>query len=664
MSVTHSAAEIAAFLATHPAPVMAVDALIRDAEGRILLVDPVYKDGWDLPGGMVDDEEPMTALARELREELQIPQVRIGRLLAVDSLGRETYGRCLVAHIYAVHLPDAVPAKDLVLQDDEIRAAEFVPEAQALERLPELLRHRLTAALAAERGAHTAHLREGIPVPVEPRDHYAMLPAPMVSATALITDGQGRVLVVEMSYHHGDGNRYGLPGGMVEANESPQQGAAREIAQELGLAGVPIGRLLAIDSAPASIYGRALDLHVFAVGPLTDDQIAHLHFPDGEIVATHWLAPAEAIARLPERVGHRVRHGLQALATGTVAHLERGIPQPGSGAGIPAARRAELERTGQLSRADHRAVRPKAYTGVTVLFTDTAGRVLVVEPTYRDDGRWLLPGGAIDSDTGETPRRAAQREVREELGLNMPLGALLATDWGSGRGGLAEVNHVFDGGVLDEQTLAHLRLPERELSQWRLVEPDDLHELLLDRLVPRVQACLAVRAAGGGAIELTEGRPAGEGAVAIVYHPETGELLLHERDEHAPCWPEYWSLLGGGVDPGEFADEAVRRELAEEARLHTGQSPQFVERVWDRDGSGQLISVYAVPYTGTVEELTLGEGRQLRFVAPGELGGYVMPPYLRAVVDRWLTHQPPSRTGALQGARTGGSDTDQAGRRS
>ncbi|MGW2081238.1 NUDIX hydrolase [Streptomyces sp. NPDC001939] len=642
MSTTHSAAEIAAFLATHPAPVMAADALIHDDQGRILLVDPLYKDGWDLPGGMVDDEEPITALARELREELQISQVRIGRLLAVDSLPRETYGRCLVAHIYAAHLPDSVTAGDLVLQAEEIRAAEFVPEAQALTRLPELLRRRLAAALAAERGAHTAHLREGIPVPVERRDHYALLPAPMVSATALITDGQGRVLVVETSYHDGGGNRHELPGGMVEAHETSAQGAAREIAEELGLTEVPIGRLLAVDSVPASLYGRALDLHVFSVGPLTDGQSAQLRFPDGEIVAAHWLAPAEAIARLPERLGHRVRHGLQALATGTVAHLECGIPQTGSGAGIPAARRAELERAGQISGADYRAMRPKAYTGVTVLFTDTGGRVLVVEPTYRDDGRWLMPGGAIDSDTGETPRQAAQREVREELGLHLRLGALLATDWGRGKGGLAEVNHVFDGGVLNEETLAHIRLPERELSQYRLVEPEQLHGLLQDRLVPRVQACLAVRAAGGGGIELTDGRPTAEGAVAIVYHPGTGDLLLHERDEAAPCWAEYWSLLGGGVGPGEFPDEAIRRELAKEAGLQASHSPEFVERVWDRDGSGQLISVYAVPYDGTAEVLTLSEGRQLRFVAPAECADYPMPPYLQAVIDRWLTSRAPA----------------------
>ncbi|KUJ43318.1 hypothetical protein ACZ90_67430 [Streptomyces albus subsp. albus] len=636
MTTMHTPGEIATFLAGHPAPVMAADALIRDATGRILLVDPPYKEGWDLPGGMIDDEEPVEGLARELREELQTHDARIGRLLAVDSLPKEVYGRSLIACIYAVRIPQAPSAESLVLQHDEIRAAEYVSETEALQRLPELLRRRVAAALEAERGAHTAHLREGCPVPVDRRDHYAMLPAPMVCATALITDQQGRVLVVEHSYHHGDGNRYGLPGGMVLAHESPRQGVAREIVEELGLTDVPVGRLLAVDSAPARIHGRALDLHVFAVGPLTPQQAVTLRFPDGEIVAAHWLAPVDAISRLPERVGHRVRHGLQALATGSVAHLESGIPHPGSPVGIPPARRAELERAGALNGADYRAVRPKTYAGATVLFTDPRGHVLVVQPTYHHDGRWLMPGGAIDSDAGETPREAAQREVSEELGLQVPIGPLLATDWFRAASGLAEVNHVYDGGTLNDQALKAIRLPQRELSQWRLSDPEDLHRLLLDRLVPRVQACLAVRAAGGGAIELVNGRPAAEGAVAIVYHPRSGELLLHERDDAAACWPDYWSLPGGSVEAGEFPDEAVRRELVEEAGLHATAEPEFIQRVWDRDGSGHLISVYAIPYEGTAEELALGKGRQLRFIAPDRLDDYRMPPYLRSVVDRWL----------------------------
>lgn len=61
------------------------------------------------------------------------------------------------------------------------------------------------------------------------------------------------------------------------------------------------------------------------------------------------------------------------------------------------------------------------------LFRDVAGRVLLVEPTYKEN--WEVPGGAVEQD--ESPTAACRREVLEELGLDRPaassrLGAVAA----------------------------------------------------------------------------------------------------------------------------------------------------------------------------------------------------------------------------------------------
>lgn len=65
-------------------PRMAAGALFFDETDRVLLVEPTYKDYWDIPGGYVEDgESPLQACVREVHEELGIKPA-IGRLLLVD----------------------------------------------------------------------------------------------------------------------------------------------------------------------------------------------------------------------------------------------------------------------------------------------------------------------------------------------------------------------------------------------------------------------------------------------------------------------------------------------------------------------------------------------------------------------------------------------------
>ncbi|MFF7375480.1 NUDIX domain-containing protein [Streptomyces massasporeus] len=147
---------------------------------------------------------------------------------------------------------------------------------------------------------------------------------------------------------------------------------------------------------------------------------------------------------------------------------------------------------------------PRVLAGAAALFRDGEGRVLLVEPSYREG--WILPGGTVESDTGETPRQGARRETAEEIGLDRELGRLLAVDWVHGTGRPPVVAYLYDGGVLSEDELKAIRLQEEELLSWRLVPREKLPEYLRGPLGGRVLAALDVLADGSGTAELEDGR--------------------------------------------------------------------------------------------------------------------------------------------------------------
>ncbi|MDQ1035171.1 ADP-ribose pyrophosphatase YjhB (NUDIX family) [Streptomyces sp. V3I8] len=159
-----------------------------------------------------------------------------------------------------------------------------------------------------------------------------------------------------------------------------------------------------------------------------------------------------------------------------------------------------------LDFATYIAGLPRVLLGAAALFRDTEGRVLLVEPNYREG--WALPGGTVESDEGETPRQGAHRETLEEIGLDIPLGRLLAVDWVPGTGHPPGVAYLYDGGVLTEDQFTSIRLQESELLSWRLVPREELPRYLFGSLGRRVAAALDALAQGTGTVELENGHRA------------------------------------------------------------------------------------------------------------------------------------------------------------
>ncbi|MFF5338247.1 NUDIX domain-containing protein [Streptomyces sp. NPDC013181] len=150
---------------------------------------------------------------------------------------------------------------------------------------------------------------------------------------------------------------------------------------------------------------------------------------------------------------------------------------------------------------------PKVLVGAACLFRDASGRVLLVEPNYREG--WTLPGGTVESADGESPRQGARRESLEEIGLDVPPGRLLVVDWVRGSDRPPIVAYVYDGGVLDDERLKAIRLQESELLSWKLVGQAEIDAHLSGARASRVRAALRALESGAGAVELEDGLPVG-----------------------------------------------------------------------------------------------------------------------------------------------------------
>jgi len=132
--------------------------VIRDQQGRILLVRPSYKPTWDLPGGGAEiDESPRDAAIREVGEELGV-EVEPGKLLAVDWLGPQSGYTEVLALLFDAGTLSSEQASHINVDGQEIIEAAFHTAADAMDLLDAEAASRLEAALTTP----SSYLENGI----------------------------------------------------------------------------------------------------------------------------------------------------------------------------------------------------------------------------------------------------------------------------------------------------------------------------------------------------------------------------------------------------------------------------------------------------------------------------------------------------------------------
>jgi 8-oxo-dGTP pyrophosphatase MutT (NUDIX family) len=109
-------------------------------------------------------------------------------------------------------------------------------------------------------------------------------------------------------------------------------------------------------------------------------------------------------------------------------------------------------------------------SSAVIILEDDQARVLIVKANYKK--HWTFPGGIID--LGETPKQAALREIKEEVGLIIDP-ASLSFKWVTARHSTSIDTYQFIfKAPLPSGAEKSIVLQASEIDEWRLVTKADV----------------------------------------------------------------------------------------------------------------------------------------------------------------------------------------------
>jgi len=114
---------------------MSVGAIIQDMSQRILVVKPIYREDWIVPGGVVEENEsPYEACKREIFEELTL-DLPVERLLTVNYIrATDEYPEGVHFVFYSGEIDDSQIGQ-IRLPHNELQGYSFI----TAEQLPSFL---------------------------------------------------------------------------------------------------------------------------------------------------------------------------------------------------------------------------------------------------------------------------------------------------------------------------------------------------------------------------------------------------------------------------------------------------------------------------------------------------------------------------------------------
>ncbi len=133
--------------------------IFRDQQGRLLLAETIYKDDWELPGGVVEPAEtPRQGAEREVLEETGMV-VELGQPLVVDWMPPYLGWDDALEFIFDGGVLEA-SAIDSMRPDAEIAALHWVEIDQLEQRVTELSARRIKRLLNGPGALYTEDSRD------------------------------------------------------------------------------------------------------------------------------------------------------------------------------------------------------------------------------------------------------------------------------------------------------------------------------------------------------------------------------------------------------------------------------------------------------------------------------------------------------------------------
>lgn len=143
------------------------------------------------------------------------------------------------------------------------------------------------------------------------------IPKKRSSSAAIILNKNEKVLIVKPTYRE----KWLIPGGIDEYNESPLASCRREIKEEIGL-DIKMKKLLSFDYKPGSESYLEGFAFIFYGGILSEEQISQIRLKEEEISEYKFIEKDKIDEMLVDKLKQRVSVSLKALDENTTYYLE------------------------------------------------------------------------------------------------------------------------------------------------------------------------------------------------------------------------------------------------------------------------------------------------------------------------------------------------------